>query len=118
MRRLKGGKPRRFGDHRRTEARPFNAAYAMITGRYEPADRLGCELAGIAADLLCDYQALRRSKRGKAGQRRKTIGLFLGALRVVGAGHNGHKPSVDELLDRVDQAWARDKAAMKRDGDG
>lgn len=105
MSRLKGGKPRRFPDHRRLEAKPYNRAYAAVTGRYQPADRLGCELAAIAADLLTDYQALRRSKRGKASARRKTAGLFLGALRAVregvSANGNGHHSAEDDLAERL-----------------
>jgi len=103
MRRLKGGKPRRFSDHRRTEARPYNVAYGAVVERHKPVDRLGHELAGIAADLLVDYQALRRSKRGKPSARRKTIGLLLGALRAAGdagngTGHSG--PSLAEIRAR------------------
>lgn len=97
MKRLKGGKPRRFTDHRKAEARPYNDAYAMIAARYTPPDRLACELIGIAADLFVDYKALRQSKRAKASARRKTAGLFLGALRAAREGVNGQAPEGDPL---------------------
>ncbi len=122
MKRLKGGKPRRFKDHRRLEARPYNAAYEAIAERYPPQDRLACRIAGVAADLLVDYERLAQSKRrtARAGSaRRKTAGLLLGALRSAAGGMNGdgRQPTPDELLDRFHAAAAREAAeARGRDG--
>ncbi len=102
MRRLKGGKPRRFKDHRRLEARPYNAAYQAITERYPPKDRLACRIAGVAADFFVEYERLAQSKRQTArtrSARRKTAGLLLGALRSAAGGANGHgEPDVAAAL--------------------
>lgn len=92
MRRLKGGKPRRFKDHRRREAGPYNAAFMDIAMRHPPKDHLARRLVGMAADLLVDYEALAQSRKRTpraASARRKTAGLLLGALRVVREGMNG-----------------------------
>lgn len=115
MKRLKGGKPRRFKDHRRLEARQYNACYAAIAERYPPKDRLACRIAGLAADLLVEYERLSQSKRRTArtgSARRKTAGLLLGALRSAAGGVNGdgRQPTPDELLDRA-------HAAMRREAD-
>ncbi len=95
MRRLKGQKPRRFRDHRRAEAKRWAEDYDTIAERHPPKDKLGREIVALAADMLGDYKALRLSKRGTASARRKTAGLFLGALRATVDGaspgdHNGH----------------------------
>ena len=95
MSRLKHGKPRRYPDHRRLEARPYNVAYAEIIGRYPPPDRLACRLAGVVADLLVEYERLASSRKRTArtaSAKRKTAGLILGGLRVVGSGTNEHAP--------------------------
>lgn len=98
MKRLKGGKPRRYPDHRRLEARPYNAAYTAIVERYPPKDRLACRIVGVAADLLVEYERLSQAKRrtARAGSaRRKTAGLLLGALRAAAGGMNGQAGADD-----------------------
>ena len=98
MNRLKGGKPRRFKDHRRLEAKAYNTAYGEIATRYPPKDRLGARVTGMTADMAVDYERLAASRKPSAlearamSARRKSFGLFLGGLRVVAADANGHKP--------------------------
>ena len=100
--RLKAGKPRRFPDHRRLEAKAYNRAYDAIAERYPPRDRLACRLAGLAADLLVEYERLastRKRTARMASAKRKTAGLILGGLRAVADGHNGHAaPDLARLL--------------------
>jgi hypothetical protein len=105
MKRLKGGKPRRYKDHRRLEARPYNAAFAAIAERYRPPDRMACMVAGMVADLFVAYDKLAQSQRPTkrtASAKRKTAGLILGALRALGGESpaNGHAgpPSIAELV--------------------
>jgi hypothetical protein len=104
MRRLKGGKPRRFKDHRRTEAKRWEQDYGTVAERFPPRDRLGREVVALAADMLADYRAMRLAKRGTASARRKTAGLLLGALRVAADGANGHEPL--DLARAIQQAQA------------
>jgi hypothetical protein len=111
MSRLKDGKPRRYRDHRRLEAKPYNRAYSDLVGRYPPQDRLACRLVGLVADLLVDYERLARSRKVTArttSAKRKTAGLILGGLRVVATGTNGH--GGDDLSAAL--------ADLHRDGDG
>ena len=103
MRRLARGKPRRYPDHRRLEAGPYNTTYRAIAERYPPRDRLACKILGVAADLLVDYERLSQSRRRTArmaSARRKTAGLLLGALRAARDGVNGQgaEPDVARLL--------------------
>jgi hypothetical protein len=104
MRRLKGGKPRRFKDHRRAEAVRYNRAYDAIAERFPPPDRMARMVAGMAADLFVSYDRLASSQRPTkrtASAKRKTAGLILGALRALGGGSpaNGHggPPTIAEL---------------------
>ena len=88
VRKLKGGKPRRFKDHRRREARPYLNAYDAIAERYPPPDRLGRRLVSIGADLLLAYDTLAQARQTPRvrSARRKTVGLILGMLREVAGG--------------------------------
>jgi hypothetical protein len=96
--RLKAGKPRRFADHRRAEARPYNRVYEEIAERFPPRDRLGRRVIGMTADMAVDYECLASPQKPSAREaramsaRRKSFGLFLGGLRVVAAATNGHEP--------------------------
>lgn len=108
MRRLKGGKPRRFKDHRRTEAKRWAEDYGTIAEKCKPKLRLERELVAAAADMLGDYKAMRQSKRGTKSAQRKTLGLFLGALR---AARNGHAEPEGFDLARQLQAAMRERGA-------
>lgn len=80
MKRLAGGKPRRYRDHRRKEAKRWGEDYAAVAERYPPRDRLARELIALAADMLGDYEALRLSRRATASARRKAASRLEEAL--------------------------------------
>ncbi len=90
MRALAGGMPRRFKDHRTQVALVYREAYRAIAERYPPKDRLASRLTAMAADLLLDYERLRRSPRAKDSARRKAAGILLGAIRAAAGASNGH----------------------------
>ena len=97
-RRLKAAMPRRFKDHRTTDAKRWSAVYAAIAERYPPADALGRKLTAVAADLLCQYEDLqaagKAARKRNASAARKTTGLLFGMLRVL-ASSNGSEPEED-----------------------
>ncbi len=99
---LSNNKPRRYADHRTREARQWAEGYDDIAQRYPPRDGLARELTAMAADLLRDYADLRSA--GRAAQRknlspiRKTTGLFLATLRLLGDGGNGQRQPEDLAL--------------------
>lgn len=103
MRRLKGGLPRRFKDHRTRTARLYREAYLTIVERYQPRDRLAARVTAMASDLLLDYETLRQSKAATSSAKRKTAGLFLGALRELS--RTNHKP--EEPFDLLGAELAR-----------
>src|SRR5689334_11362906 len=79
---LKDGMPRRFRDHRSRPAQRLRQLYDQIVEAHPPRHRLGRWLAAMTADLLLDYEGLRRNKRkGARSARRKTVGLIMGSLR-------------------------------------
>ncbi len=96
---LASDKPRRYVDHRTREARVWAEGYNRIAERYPPRDGLARELTAMAADLLRDYADLRSA--GRDAQRknlspiRKTAGLFLATLRILGGGGNGQREPED-----------------------
>ncbi len=111
---LGGRKPRRFKDHRRQEARRWAESYGAIAERYPPKDALARKLTAIAADFHRDYVDLRSV--GKAAQKkqaspiRKTAGLFLATLRVLGGGSgNGHgEKDLARLIQETQREGASD----------
>ena len=104
---LANDKPRRYVDHRTREARVWAEGYNHIAERYPPRDGLARELTAMAADLLQDYADLRSA--GRAAQRknlspiRKTTGLFLATLRILGDGGNGQREP-DDLARMIQEA--------------
>jgi hypothetical protein len=110
MGRLKDGKPRRYADHRRLEAQPYNKAFAAVAERYPPPDRLGRRLVGLVADLWVEYERLastRKRTARTASARRKTAGLILGGLRAVAEGQTNGAAAPDLarlLLDRPESS--------------
>ena len=92
---LTGRKPRRYLDHRTRVARIWSEGYSDIAARYPPRDGLGRALTAIAADFYMDYVELRSAEKTAQKKNsspiRKTAGLFLATLRVLGGGSsNGH----------------------------
>ena len=96
---LSGRKPRRYKDHRTREARRWAESYSAIAERYPPKDALARKLIALCADIDQDYARLRSA--GKAAQKkqaspiRKTAGLFLATLRILGGGGNGQREPED-----------------------
>ncbi len=92
---LSGKKPRRYPDHRTRVAKQWAEGYSHIAERHPPRDGLGRALTAIAADFYMDYVELRSAEKTAQKKNsspvRKTAGLFLATLRVLGGGSgNGH----------------------------
>lgn len=103
MKALKGRKPRRFKDHRRREAKRWAEDYEAIAEQCQPGARLERELVALAADMLGDYKAMRQARRGTRSAQRKTLGLFLGALRAARDRASGQEPLLDPIAELMRQ---------------
>ncbi|MCZ6480878.1 MAG: hypothetical protein ACE1Z6_12380 [Candidatus Methylomirabilales bacterium] len=111
---LADNKPRRYRDHRTQTARRWADGYNDIATRYPPRDGLGRALTAIAADFYMDYVELRSAERTAQKKNsspiRKTAGLFLATLRVLGGGSgNGHGEKDLAKLIQAAQRGASDK---------
>ena len=95
---LTGRKPRRYKDHRTRTAKQWAERYDAIAERYPPQDRLARSLTAMSADFLRDYETLRTvgyargAKSKHLSPIRKTAGLFLATLRVLGGGNGLREP--------------------------
>lgn len=96
---LKQRMPRRFKDHRASEARRYRKIYNAISERFPPRDAWGRKLTATLSDLMFDYEQMRlagkvsRARRQSAA--RKTAGLILGMSRVLERSAGPQEPGDD-----------------------
>lgn len=101
-RRLRGGAPRAYADHRGTTGRLYAAHYAALVERFGPFDELGRDYAGAVAAL---WVAFRLATEGvKAAE----------AQRAKGKGRRPSAAGVERLRRRQGLAWGSYDQAVRR----
>jgi hypothetical protein len=96
--------PRKFTDHRSQKAKLYRDYYLQVIEQHPPRARLGHWLAGMLAEMMIDFDALRRvKKKGAKAARRKTVGLLFGCLREVrhAASPHGARDDLNAELTRM-----------------